>query len=140
MLTVLVFFFFNDTATTEIYTLSLHDALPILRARAPPGAERLVARPQADAPTLRSEPLSRGGRRAARRRPRHGPYDRHHRRIPGRDRRRFPGDAVARRAGGVRRRVHLQVLTARGHARDPAQGSGARRGGGGAPGARSEER
>src|SRR2546422_2379293 len=26
----LVFFFFNDTATTEIYTLSLHDALPIL--------------------------------------------------------------------------------------------------------------
>src|SRR2546430_10448425 len=29
------FFFFNDTATTEIYTLSLHDALPIyLRSRA----------------------------------------------------------------------------------------------------------
>src|SRR5689334_25294137 len=27
------FFFFNDTATTEIYTLSLHDALPILRQR-----------------------------------------------------------------------------------------------------------
>src|SRR5215216_7166448 len=27
----LYFFFFNDTATTEIYTLSLHDALPILR-------------------------------------------------------------------------------------------------------------
>src|SRR5256885_7829593 len=26
------FFFFNDTATTEIYTLSLHDALPISRA------------------------------------------------------------------------------------------------------------
>src|SRR3712207_7933509 len=25
----IVFFFFNDTATTEIYTLSLHDALPI---------------------------------------------------------------------------------------------------------------
>src|SRR5215813_15499819 len=31
--TVLFFFFFNDTATTEIYTLSLHDALPI---RCPP--------------------------------------------------------------------------------------------------------
>src|SRR6476661_9925071 len=30
-------FFFNDTATTEIYTLSLHDALPICR---PSGAER----------------------------------------------------------------------------------------------------
>src|SRR5437899_10558843 len=27
---LLSFFFFNDTATTEIYTLSLHDALPIL--------------------------------------------------------------------------------------------------------------
>src|SRR3712207_7922598 len=26
---ILIFFFFNDTATTEIYTLSLHDALPI---------------------------------------------------------------------------------------------------------------
>src|SRR5260221_3822006 len=28
-----IFFFFNDTATTEIYTLSLHDALPISRLR-----------------------------------------------------------------------------------------------------------
>src|SRR5260370_15723258 len=27
---IFLFFFFNDTATTEIYTLSLHDALPIL--------------------------------------------------------------------------------------------------------------
>src|SRR2546426_9296323 len=32
----LPFFFFNDTATTEIYTLSLHDALPIFRAPADP--------------------------------------------------------------------------------------------------------
>src|SRR2546426_12580754 len=32
----LFFFFFNDTATTEIYTLSLHDALPIWRRRADP--------------------------------------------------------------------------------------------------------
>src|SRR5256885_5486505 len=35
------FFFFNDTATTEIYTLSLHDALPIcfeIRARGGGGA------------------------------------------------------------------------------------------------------
>src|SRR5216683_7421550 len=30
-LILLFFFFFNDTATTEIYTLSLHDALPICR-------------------------------------------------------------------------------------------------------------
>src|SRR2546429_5766774 len=29
-LNIIYFFFFNDTATTEIYTLSLHDALPIL--------------------------------------------------------------------------------------------------------------
>ena len=28
-ISILFFFFFNDTATTEIYTLSLHDALPI---------------------------------------------------------------------------------------------------------------
>src|SRR2546430_12440031 len=49
------FFFFNDTATTEIYTLSLHDALPILRGPEavelvqhvlPPGAE-LDAQPVA---------------------------------------------------------------------------------------------
>src|SRR6266508_6253524 len=30
-LSIFFFFFFNDTATTEIYTLSLHDALPIAR-------------------------------------------------------------------------------------------------------------
>src|SRR6266705_5667500 len=33
---VIFFFFFNDTATTEIYTLSLHDALPICRWPPPP--------------------------------------------------------------------------------------------------------
>src|SRR3712207_9333102 len=33
MMTLSVFFFFNDTATTEIYTLSLHDALPIYQTR-----------------------------------------------------------------------------------------------------------
>src|SRR6266704_5712403 len=32
---VCLFFFFNDTATTEIYTLSLHDALPIYRGVLP---------------------------------------------------------------------------------------------------------
>ena len=32
---MLFFFFFNDTATTEIYTLSLHDALPIWFQRFP---------------------------------------------------------------------------------------------------------
>src|SRR2546430_12868470 len=37
---LLFFFFFNDTATTEIYTLSLHDALPICVSR-----ERPIAKP-----------------------------------------------------------------------------------------------
>src|SRR5256885_16741104 len=37
---IFFFFFFNDTATTEIYTLSLHDALPISRSLS--GMERIV--------------------------------------------------------------------------------------------------
>src|SRR2546426_8644448 len=42
------FFFFNDTATTEIYTLSLHDALPICaRAQVPRGAFRILFEPLA---------------------------------------------------------------------------------------------
>src|ERR1041385_8941760 len=41
------FFFFNDTATTEIYTLSLHDALPICRLRGRQvRAGRLDAQPE----------------------------------------------------------------------------------------------
>src|SRR5260221_8041510 len=36
------FFFFNDTATTEIYTLSLHDALPIYKMHEPFGHGRVV--------------------------------------------------------------------------------------------------
>src|SRR2546430_56808 len=38
----LTFFFFNDTATTEIYTLSLHDALPIFEARRPTEIEHIT--------------------------------------------------------------------------------------------------
>src|SRR5260221_1164232 len=41
---LLPFFFFNDTATTEIYTLSLHDALPISLYRAAPGRRQLHVR------------------------------------------------------------------------------------------------
>src|SRR5947209_16616666 len=37
------FFFFNDTATTEIYTLSLHDALPIFSASPMYSAEMVLA-------------------------------------------------------------------------------------------------
>src|SRR6266496_6618714 len=42
------FFFFNDTATTEIYTLSLHDALPCSRASSPAAVHNdsgILARP-----------------------------------------------------------------------------------------------
>src|SRR2546429_7349021 len=42
---VLFFFFFNDTATTEIYTLSLHDALPIYAVpgwTVPPSASQVL--------------------------------------------------------------------------------------------------
>src|SRR2546421_11982963 len=48
------FFFFNDTATTEIYTLSLHDALPISRH----GAAALRQRNPLD--RRRADPEDRG--------------------------------------------------------------------------------
>src|SRR2546425_4975608 len=43
LVTFCFFFFFNDTATTEIYTLSLHDALPIFE-RASRGLGRQIRR------------------------------------------------------------------------------------------------
>src|SRR6478672_7628117 len=46
-------FFFNDTATTEIYTLSLHDALPIYPASVPPAGPGPAGRSQS--PPGRSE-------------------------------------------------------------------------------------
>src|SRR3712207_9476745 len=46
-----VFFFFNDTATTEIYTLSLHDALPIWTFRRAPKPKR-VESTKLNAPAL----------------------------------------------------------------------------------------
>src|SRR5256885_15822695 len=65
------FFFFNDTATTEIYTLSLHDALPISD-----GAQRAPAR----TPSRPRRQRPRGSTRVARRRGARG----------------FPGRAVPR--------------------------------------------
>src|SRR5256886_8236461 len=50
------FFFFNDTATTEIYTLSLHDALPISAGSTPPPSPRT--------PWRHSPRASRRGRRS----------------------------------------------------------------------------
>src|SRR3990170_8444215 len=52
------FFFFNDTATTEIYTLSLHDALPISRRHLRRGCCRDRGRRHRDHPSadgVRSE-------------------------------------------------------------------------------------
>src|SRR3989442_6732336 len=43
---ITLFFFFNDTATTEIYTLSLHDALPISRRDRGPRPARAAAHPR----------------------------------------------------------------------------------------------
>src|SRR5260370_32695990 len=44
-----MYFFFNDTATTEIYTLSLHDALPISRIPSPKRARAARAKEAASA-------------------------------------------------------------------------------------------
>src|SRR4030066_209915 len=52
------FFFFNDTATTEIYTLSLHDALPSSRG-SPPRGPRCGRRGRWGRAAPRSRPLSR---------------------------------------------------------------------------------
>src|SRR5688572_32950402 len=68
------FFFFNDTATTEIYTLSLHDALPICDVR-----QMLAVQPKA----LRSF----GGKSGTvRDRPRHDVRRRKDRHVEGQDR------------------------------------------------------
>src|SRR5689334_23593678 len=56
-----VFFFFNDTATTEIYTLSLHDALPIWAHRAGVDVEVGVELLRLDAEAARlQQPAQRG--------------------------------------------------------------------------------
>src|SRR5215467_15641048 len=53
------FFFFNDTATTEIYTLSLHDALPISRPRG-------CSRGRCETPRRRRPPARSGDRKSTR--------------------------------------------------------------------------
>src|SRR5215203_7198579 len=56
------FFFFNDTATTEIYTLSLHDALPISRR----AGRRRPGRPEDHGTVAPSGVLRRGDRKSTR--------------------------------------------------------------------------
>src|SRR5260370_4753464 len=58
LVTLKYFFFFNDTATTEIYTLSLHDALPISK----PNTSGTIKVPA----SLRSERCSPSARNAVR--------------------------------------------------------------------------
>src|SRR2546422_9065775 len=69
MLSLSLFFFFNDTATTEIYTLSLHDALPIyvLEDIGRKDTRRIAARRRNSAPFLR-----RGDRKSTRLNSSHG--------------------------------------------------------------------
>src|SRR5437762_12093351 len=55
LLSFFFFFFFNDTATTEIYTLSLHDALPIWTRGWPATPPRPSPRPSSCGGWWRSE-------------------------------------------------------------------------------------
>src|SRR5712675_2990823 len=105
-------FFFNDTATTEIYTLSLHDALPISGGHrgADPRRARLLGagvrpRPRHARLTPRALPRSADGAHRCRRRA--GREQRRGRRAARAERAgaRRPGDRIARRAGGDRRFV-----------------------------------
>src|SRR3989337_3979427 len=61
----LVLFFVNDTATTEIYTLSLHDALPISSGIAPRSSTPSTQRPT-------SSPSASGDRKSTRLNSSHG--------------------------------------------------------------------
>src|SRR3712207_8259649 len=56
LLIIYLFFFFNDTATTEIYTLSLHDALPIYEDH-----QRVEREPEADRVADLAQPRAPGG-------------------------------------------------------------------------------
>src|SRR2546427_4322082 len=106
------FFFFNDTATTEIYTLSLHDALPICAGPCPPGS-----RDRRRADDVRRPDL----RRAPARRPVGDPL-RGPRRWRGRDRR------EGRRLGGARSHVERDENADRSHrgrVSDHGRGAGA---------------
>src|SRR5205809_6754004 len=109
------FFFFNDTATTEIYTLSLHDALPISSDQPVRsvghggGAPRAGTRGGGDG-AERTTTVADRGRIPAHRLLRGAVVDRVHRAQPGDHRRAVPDRAVhgrcdaarGQRAGGVR--------------------------------------
>src|SRR2546422_1293144 len=105
---LLFFFFFNDTATTEIYTLSLHDALPILVAAADdshraPRQQRHVAPGVEQRRGPRDFGEQRGKRRVAGQQHRRAqPVERVQDLEP--DARRAPADRRRGRAGEARQR------------------------------------
>src|SRR6266481_7135671 len=63
---VICFFFFNDTATTEIYTLSLHDALPISFFCLARHAHRRTDRLSCGGRALRRRRAEKGDRKSTR--------------------------------------------------------------------------
>ena len=75
-----------------------------------PAAGRLRPRPGGDAPRLHRRALPRPPGRGPPGRARPGGVDRHHRRLPGRDRRRLRSHARGRRRGPLRRRLHVHLL------------------------------
>src|SRR3712207_3192863 len=115
-------FFFNDTATTEIYTLSLHDALPIcrLQARAQRARERLRALRAGRArlhdlpPRLDRLPVRAHDRRGARSGRLHAPVRR----------RGLRGPAPARSRGDALMRLHRFLLPLAALAASVAAGCG----------------
>src|SRR5215217_171287 len=133
------FFFFNDTATTEIYTLSLHDALPIFArlvgaAQRHPGHEGRDRDAEAADPGVQGpdRPLGRSGVRQATGQgavrlghPRRGRLPRDRQRRPSQGRRADPRraadgdepDRVVRQAVGERQGVRQDAQGARAHDR-----------------------
>ena len=99
-----------------------------VRARAPAAAVGVDARPQGDAAHVLARALRQAGRRDACRHSGSRAVDRHHRRLPRRDRGGLPRDARGGGGGRLRRRLHLRLFAARrdggcGHAGpDPGRG------------------
>src|SRR2546425_12848633 len=119
---VFFFFFFNDTATTEIYTLSLHDALPI---SSPGSRARWSGDPQARAAVaIGGGACPRGGR--ADRGSGIADRDQQHRVTRGRGPRRPAppghGPAPGARAAGAGRGADARRIPGRADARRRARG------------------
>ena len=91
-----------------------------VRARPPAAPVGLVARPQGDAAHVRRRALPSARRPAPRGDPGSRARDRHHRRLPRRDRGGLRRDAARGRGGALRQRVHVHLLAARTAPRLPA--------------------